>query len=365
MAVKKRGRGKRWAGGYIRHEADGSAVFIIERQVGGQRFHVSTRCHDEKAATAQLARFEANPAGYNPAGEAPEAGLLLTVELIDEFHVWHLASGTTRKHARSAARMLGQWMVAFGSRDLRRLELPELKAALARWSTSRQHRIIALKVFFKWLRQEKGLLRHAQDPTLDLPVPQGSPEKHRRRKATDWNLVREAFPYLSPRMQDVLQFFSATGWHVSEVERFVRNPQAHIDTPGVEVSGPGGVVLGVLVNWHKTKKWTRTSIVHQAHLDAIRRLKDAGTLPRKMNEQVRAAVEKADAKRREFDPTWKDREPFTVGVMRHSVATWGVELGATAEEAAAHLDHADKRTTERFYLDLRVPKPAIPTRVLQ
>ena len=58
-----------WEGGYRRRDSKGRDVFVIERWVGGRKFHASTRCHTRKAALKQLERFEANPAGYRPDGE--------------------------------------------------------------------------------------------------------------------------------------------------------------------------------------------------------------------------------------------------------------------------------------------------------
>lgn len=365
--MKKKGRGKRWAGGYIHHESDGRPLFIIERQVAGRRFHISTRCNDEGAAMKQFARFQADPTNYSPTGIEPTADVVISVELISEFREWHLAEKkNTNKYCNSIARKLGDWMVTLGKRDLRKLALHDLKELLKTWPTERQRRVIAIKIFFHWLRKEKGLVTHSEDPTLDLAVPQGEPAKWKRKKATDWQLVRDTFPFLSRRMQDVMQFFAATGWHITEVERFVRRGDSSIEKPVFEVTDPEGrKVLGVLITWHKTKKWTRTSIVHQAHLDAIQRLLAEGTIPRKMNEQIAEAVAQADAARRKLEPDHQPREPWKMGWMRHTVSTWAGELGDTAEHVAQHLDHADKKTTERFYLDHRVPKPAIRTRVLQ
>lgn len=352
--AKKTGRGRKWRGGYVHHEADGLELFIIERQVAGRRFHVSTRCHDERSALEQLVRFEANPAGYSPAGVEPEAKLVLTNELIAEFFEHQLGKGNTRHYAKECVRKLRDWMLALGMRDLRRLSLhQDLKPLLLRWKTSRPARIIALKSFCTWLRRERGLLRHHEDPTLDLPVPQASPEKHVRRKVVPFDVVLKVYRHLTPRVRDVLDLFTATGWHITEVERFVRNPACTIEEPGVETRDEQGrLVLAVLRTWHKTKKWTRTSLVHQHHVDAARRLKADSTVPRKLNDAIKEAAEVAGVTR------------FTFGVMRHSVATWGIELGSTVEAAANHLDHADKRTTQRFYADVMVPKPPIRTRVL-
>ncbi len=334
--------------------------------MGKRRFHVSTRCSDEVSALDHYVRFQANPLQYDPAGVEPEHALLISVELITRWFDWQLEKGNGVRYAKEGVRKMRDWGQALRGKDLRTMTLArDIKPALAKWKTSRPARIIALKSFYGWLRKEADLLTSRNDPTIDLPVPQANPEKNRRRKAADWNTVKDLYPYLKPRVQDLLQFFVATGWHISEVERFIRRQDCTIEKPGVRMlSSEGLPVLAVLVTWHKTKKWTRTSLVHQIHVDAVTRLKASGTVPRKINDAVAEALKLADAKRREFDPTHVDRKPFFFGAMRHSVATWGIDLGATVEQAATHLDHADKKTTARFYADVLVPRPPIPTRVL-
>lgn len=361
------GRGRRWKGGYIRHESDGRKTFIIEREVGGRRFHISTRTHDEDAALEHLVRFEANPLSYDPAGLLPREPVFITVELLADYLAFQLEEKrNTSRHARAMVRFLFAWSEALGPRDLRELNLGDLKRALATWKTSRPHRIIAIKAFFSWLREERQTVKHAEDPTLDLKVPQAEPEKHKRRKAVDWDVVQGVFARLPERYRDFLQLAGATGWHVSELERFCRDERSSIEKPLARVLTPEGrEVLAVLRTWHKGKKWTRTSLVHREHLEAAQRLRAAGEFPRqtRLREAMYAAVDELNEERRRkrLEPAPK----FGLGVMRHSVATWGVQLGASMERVAGHLEHADPRTTERFYADVAVPAGSVPTRVLR
>ena len=365
-----RGRGRKWLGGYVHVEADGSELFIIEKQVNGRRFHVSTRVvDDEPAALEHFARFQADPLGYDPAGVSPELPVVLTNELVLEHEQWSIeVKRNSTKHARSATRFLADWMDELGRKDLRRLTLADLHAALGKWKTSRQHRIIALKAFFGWMRKVKGLVKHAEDATLDLPVPQADPEKHRRRKAVSWELVREVFAHLEQEhYRDVLQLAVATGWHCSELARFCTEESSLLEPPGAETTTRDGrKVLAVLVTWHKTKRWTRTALVHQEHVEAALRLRQRRQWvgETRMRTAIAEALERADAKRRQTDPSWPSRQPFSLGQMRHSVATWSIELGDRPEQTAEALDHQDKRTTERFYADVLVPRIALTTRVL-
>ncbi|MBN1208965.1 MAG: tyrosine-type recombinase/integrase [Myxococcaceae bacterium] len=333
---------ERWPGGYVHRQADGQPLFIIERRVRGHRFHVSTRCHSLRAAMKQLERFEANPHAYAPEGAPREQGLVLTAELLLEFHSWQLQKGNTRKHANEMGNRLADWIEDFGGKDLRQLSLREdVKPALERRPTSRAHRIIALKAFFAWLRKEKHLLRSAEDCTLDLPVPQARPEKHRRRKAVPFEAVQAAAGALAPAYRDMLVVLAGTGWHVTELERFVRRPESEL------VHARRGDTLAVLVTRHKGGELTRTPVSSPGVLAAAERLRERGELPRKANQALKAACRAAGV------------AEFTLGVMRHSVATWAVEGGAMPEQVAEFLGHKDARTTRRFYADVAVPTTAV------
>lgn len=345
---------KKWLGGYVHTEKDGRPLFVIERQVRGRRFHVSTRCNTERGALQQLARFEADPFGYRPEGDVGEEPLLMTAELIAKFHAWSVdVRGNTEKHAVEMTNRLSQWAEVLDGVDLRKATLREhIVPPLDQWA-GRQHRIIALKSFYAWLRKERHLLTSAQDPTLDLPVPQAVPEKHKRRKAVEWERVQAAFRHLAPPYRDVLQLLVATGWHVTELERFVRASDSSITKPPTRVvDRQGREVLAVLCTLHKTGKQTRTPLMERAHVEAAERLRARGEVPRRLNEALASACKAADV------------TEFTLGVMRHSVATWALELGATPKEAADHLGHESERTTLRFYADVAVPTSPVPTRVL-
>lgn len=320
----------------------GEPLYVIEREVAGKRFHLSTRTHSLRAAMKHLERFEMDPLAYKAGGAAGiqlEEPLYLTAELALEYRGWMLTRPrpATRRHANEMAHRLADWTEDLSGVDLRKATLlGHLKPALARRTTSRQHRIIALKGFYGWLRKEKGLLKAAEDATLDLAVPQASPEKHRRRKAVPIASVRAALAGLGPAHRDCLLLLAATGWHLSELERFARTDSARI-APGK------GKVLGVLQVLHKSGATTRTPVVIQEVLEAAERIRERGTLPRKFNAAIRAACIAAEV------------EEFTAGVMRHSVATWAVEAGQSPAQVAEYLGHRDKNTTLRFYADAAVP----------
>jgi integrase len=176
-----------------------------------------------------------------------------------------------------------------------------------------------------------------------LKVPQAAPEKWRRRKAASIKVVRAAVRGLAPAYRDVLTVLAATGWHVSELERFVREDASHI------VYVRRAEALAVLVTVHKSGKPARATIREQAALDAAERLRKRREMPRRLNDAIRAACDAAGV------------PAFQAGSMRHAVATWAIESGMSMQEVADFLQHADKRTTSRFYADVAVPRaPALP-----
>ena len=339
---KKESRRPWPGGGYIHRQADGRDLFIIEREVNGVRYHISTRAHSPKAAAAQLARFEANPSEYRPDGDAAE--VVLNQQLLDEYLDHLTAKGLTRRYIKSSGNILIDWRLAWGGRDLRRLDLrADLLEKLERWG-GQKHRIIVVKAFFTWLRRKKALVKRTEDPTLDLTVPQSSPEKHRRRKVVPVEHLRAVLAKLDGAYADVFELHCATGMHLTEVERFVRGAEAELIQTGARA---------VVVVRHKTGVLTRVPLSEPSHIAAAERLRARGQMPRWYARTVKAACKVASV------------PDFTVGQVRHSIATYAREQGATPEQIAAFLHHRDKRTTEKFYIDLAEPVAAVPVPLLR
>jgi len=330
-------QGQRWPGGRIHIQKDGRPLFIIERKVNNRRFHVSTRAHTWTAAMEQLQRFESNPDEYRPEGGRGDP-LLLTDKLIFAYGDYLVdVKHTTAKHAREMSSRLADWAEDLDGRDLRRLSLrDDIKAALDRRGVGRAHRIIAIKALFAWLRKERNLLSSAEDKTLDLPVPQAIPEKWKRRKAVPFSDVQAVMRHLAPVYRDVLHVLASTGFHVTELERLVRNPES-------EIVYKRGRIRAVLRARHKIGEPTTTPIKDPAALAAAERLRERGEMPRKINDAIKAACRAAKV------------PEFTAGVMRHSVATWLIERGEIPALVSQFLHHKDPRTTKRFYADVSVP----------
>lgn len=347
---------RKWLGGYARTEKDGRETFIIERRVGGHRYHLSTRCHSERAALTQLARFEGNPEGYLPEGEKVLEPVRLDGDKINDFAHWQTeVRGNTERHAYYVTKYLKDWMKDLDGKDLRHLTLgqhiiPNLDAR----NGARAHRISAIKAFYAWLRTEKHVLTSADDCTRDLLVPQSIPAKRKKKKAVEKELVQKILPHLEGRYRDVLLFMACTGWHRTEVQRFVRDERSElIELEPEQIARDG--CIAVAKTWHKGKTWTATAIRTQQHLDAARRMKARKKFPRKFNEVLKAVAIKLGG-----DPATGAPLYFPLGVMRHSFATWHSKGGADTKRISVALDHKSERTTDSVYIDLAVPRSDLP-----
>lgn len=337
---------KKWLGGY-RREGKKGPTYVIERWVGGRYFHVSTKCRTERAALKHLERFEEDPETYSPklfAAAPARTPLFLTKPMVLELCEWM----RTRERPASerwiyhVGHYLSHWMTDLAGVDLRDVTVHgHLRPALDKRKT-RQHRVEVIKVLYGWLRKEKGLLRHAEDPTLDLPVPKPAPEKHKRKKVVEPARVLAALEKMREESRDVLELRLATAWHLTEVVRFAASGEI------LPVAGDPRVIA-VLITRHKSGKETRTPLQHKEHLEAAKRIRARGQIPtyKVIANDLKVACKAAGVER------------FTAGVIRHSVLTWAVERGASPREVAEFAGHSEA-TSRRFYIDVAVPTVAVP-----
>lgn len=336
---------RRWLGGYVRQSKAGP-VFIIERMVGGQHFHVSTRCRTERAALKELERFEAAPHAYRPGGVQRKTGaaVVLTAEMITEYFDWQVGvKKTTRDHAMDCARYLGQWSDVFGKRDLRTISLhDDIKPALDAWKTAKKTRVVALKGFTAWLRREKGVLERRDDPTLDLQVPAIRPEKLSRKKAIPFEVVQATLPLLPDDVRDLVVLLAATGLHVSEVRRFASGEGAlHEPSPAQRKEG----VRATLSVRHKNGRLHVVALTSDEVLEAAQNIAITKKVPSHSTQWWALREAKAE---------------WNIGSLRHSVATWLHEAGWSLEAIAEQLGHRDPRTTADFYRDMGFTARALP-----
>lgn len=360
-AKKERARAKRvkvpgWRGYRL------NDVFIIEKKINGKKYHVSTRATTLKAAMKQLERFETDPGSYRAEGDEPRQALLLNSELIDAFHAWHLPQ-VTRKWALQMRSRLYDWADHFEGADLRRLNLIEDLKPHLKGATQPHHRAKAIKLLFGWLRSEKGLITRTQDVTLDLSIPVlKAAQVSGESKAVAWEDVRAVAAVLAPHVRDYLVVLCATGWHVEELRRFsvdglMREPTA-ADHPNA---------LLVITTIQKNGRRHSTALIHEDHVAAAKRVRNG---PRVIdNNRLRKHMLRAAAavtkKRKEKDPEAKALEPFQLGSIRHSVATWLRQAGVTDDAIAAFLGHESKSTTRKHYIDHQVPALVLPRTALR
>jgi integrase len=320
---------------------------VIERWVGGRKFHVSTRCTLERAALEQLALFEANPAGYKPQGTKPLETLRMTAELIDAYETYQTKiKGSTEHHARAVGGYLERWMEKLEGADLRAVTTYDLRAMLGTWETAKRYRVIALKGFFTWLRSEKGLLKRADDAALDLMVPGFKAEKLTRKKVVEQDVVLKVLAKLDGQTRDVLKLLAATGLHITEARRFVESGELFERTPEQDAN-----VLANLAVKHKNGELHVVAISDDEVLTAAKRLKAARTLldDSSLAKYMREASDAAGVKPR-----------VTLGVMRHSVATWLARDGVPLAQIADFLGHLSPVTTAKFYRDMGKTARALP-----
>lgn len=338
---------RRWLGGFVRETARGKAVFVIEKRIKGELFKVSTRCHTEKAALAELARFEVDPMLYVPGGAI---GLRMTAELVVEYRNWQIAErGNSHEWALTSGNMLMDWLEAFGDLDLRRLTSVRVRETLLRWKTSRPARVTVLKGFFSWLRRVKGLLKHHEDPMPDVPIPERKSSKETGARDVPFDVVCRVYRALREDVRDVLQLLGGTGMHLNELRRFAEKGEIRAD--------PTGQALATITVWHKRKEDFAYAITVPEALEAARRIRAGGkTLGRHRLWEL--------TKRANRDAGIDEAERLNLGDMRHCVGTWAIELGEDIRNIARAYNHESEAMLRRHYVRHAVPRAVIKTRPL-
>lgn len=356
-----------WEGGYVRQDGRGRDVYYIRRMVRGHRYHLSTRCHTARAALLQLERFEADPANYDPAGATPDDPIYLDLALSKAFLAWSRKERhNTRKWVGEQKSALAWWAEQLDGRDLRTVSLklnivPALDGTLEqpRRVAGRAHKIATLKALYSWLRRERHLLTSAEDPTVDLAVPQSAPAQRKMQKERTPEEVQRVVAELAPErrrarlaeersvdleqvrhMTDYrphLRLAASTGWHVTELHRFaaagrILEPAEHQRADGT---------AAILETLHKNGEVFRTRVGPVGAV-AARELLEAGGFS--IERYAAAVAEAADA---------AGVEGFR-GALRHSALTWAADrAGERAAQETAR--HKSPRTSKKFYAERAAP----------
>lgn len=363
------GEAGKWLGGRVRL-ARGEKVFVIERRINGKRRAVALTM-SEKEAEAELALFDRDPENYRSrketAKEAPHrAGVRLDQVTLGEFQEAcdaRVKKGdlTDQYVKQSLVPYLGEWAKVLGARDLRRVSLSELKGHLKRWKTAEHKRVVALKAFTSWLREEDKL-RRADDPTLDLKTPEIRPAKSARAKGYPIVLVQRLYAELISQLaRDTVCLRVKTGMHDTEIDRIAQGG-------GVlrRIDDSSGIV-GIVVFPHLKKGRMHVLSLDAQAFAAAERLQARGEGVKRspLKLMIDRACERMEIL--EKVPKGKKRPPSPIqpGELRHSFATWsatvGVEVhpvnqkGVDLAKIAEVMGHLGKRTTSVFYVGDRVP----------
>ncbi len=332
-----------WRGGAIWRSGDGTLTYVIRRQVGGKRWQLSTRCTNERAALEHLERFERDPEGYDPASSLTGDPIRLDLQLSRDFLRWSLETkGNSKEWVGKQRGYLAWWMGQLRGKDLRRVTLAtELVPALDD-VPSRKQRIEVIKALYGWLREERHVLRAAEDPTLDLAVPQARPEQWKTPKAIPVAHHRKVMKVVAKEWRPHLLVLAGTGWHVTEL-RFAAGGEVGA-MPRSARRGYGAAAV-LTCPRRKSGEMQRT-LVSAEVATAARKVLAAGAFwKRPFYLAVAEACTKAKVPK--FEP----------GQYRHSVATWAIEKGDDPAAVAAFLGHKSPSTTRRFYATLAaVPK---------
>lgn len=340
-----------WTGGRT-YESDDRTVFVIEKMRHGRRYTTPLEVGTEKEALAELALFERDPEAYLTRAQAKERraaeAVYIGAENVGRFLEHLKALNRTERYRKNVRTYLAAWAEPLADRDLRSVSLQELKRMLAEWSTARKARVIAIKSFFSYLREEEAVLTSGTDATLDLKVPQARPSKKLEERAYDMKLVERFYRAIDVQaIRDLLCVLAKTGLRATEVDRVARG---NGEFRSLEDQGE---IAGTVRLMHKSGDEHVQSLDAQA-LAAFQRLVRRGQAP--VDSYVRKEVAKAAKQLKEG--------PLHFGRFRHCFITWaqdvGVEVkptsgGVPLATVAGIVGHKSAKTTKLFYTGYRVP----------
>jgi integrase len=340
-----------WAGGRTYQNKEGETVYQLERSVSGVRYSIKLEVGNERAALAELALFDRDPVGYRArvqsAGAPQGIAVFLDAETVQSF-LLHLADKERSEgYRRDARTYLSQWAEVLARRDLRTVTLLELRRALSQWPSARKMRIITLKSFFSWLREEDRI-KASEDPTLALKVPPAVAEKGVRTKGYTMAQVEKLYAAVNSQVvRDVLCLRAKTGMHNSEIERLASG-KGELRV----INDPSGIA-GTARFLHKNGRVHIISLDAQG-LAAAQRLQARGSAPGRNT--VRESIGYASVRAGQL--------PINPGELRHSFATWAKNEGTVVKATrggvpldvvASVLGHQSSRTTSKFYDGTEVP----------
>ena len=154
----------------------------------------------------------------------PRPPLHLNDSLIAAFLAFSRSEGNTEKWVGAQRRYLRWWAEQLDGVSLRSVSLElQILPALDSVAGGHQPRIAVIKRLYSWLRTVRFQVEPAEDPTFGrLHVPQSAPAQLDEEKAIDVATYRAARVHLAQHWRDSLDVLAATGWHLTELDRFIR-----------------------------------------------------------------------------------------------------------------------------------------------
>ena len=322
----------------------------------------------EAEALVELALFIREPLAYQTARQQRAAkaeelatkGARLDAESIGDFLAYCKGEKLSDGYVKyTLAPYLREWALALGGKELRKVDgVRELRPILERWKTAGHKRVIALKAFTAWAREEAGKLARRDDPTLDLKVPsvKGRPMAERAFTAeqiekfyavlTDYSFangydelahVPEDAPQKTIDLQPIRDVFvlrAKCGMHGTEIERLARGEGA------IRVLEGAGEIVATLVFPHKNGGEHVVSVDAQA-LAAAQRLRALGKTPSRVTtgRAVRRIVTKHPGARgvRPREPPTLVYYPRRRWASRHGESWRGADRGSQSN-GRTHFD---------------------------
>lgn len=304
-----------WRGGRVWQDASGIRTYHLRRKINGKLYELSTRCTNERSALEHLERFERDPEGDDPASSLTGGPIRLDLQLSRDFLPWSFeVKGNSKEWVGKQRGYLAWWMGQLRGKDLRRVSLAaELVPALDDVPSQKQ-RIEVIKALYSWLREERHVLRAAEDPTLDLAVPQARPEQWNTPKAIPVAHHRKVLKAVAKEWRPHLLVLAGTGWHVSELQRFAASGAVG-PLPKTARRAQGAAAV-LTCPWRKSGEIQRTPVTEDVARAARQVLAAGAFFKRPFYLAVAAACTAAKATK--FEP----------GQYRHAVATWAIERGS-------------------------------------
>jgi integrase len=354
-----------WQFGRIYESGTGKRkrTYFIRVRRAGRLYEISTGKNTERAAMKEWERFDLDPEGYAESRFQPRGPAF--VQLDDDVAKAYVffclkpeaegGKGNSRRWVYEKKRCVAWWMEQLLGRDLRRVTADVLTAALeppdANGLPTRvpgyPQKIEVIKDVFAFLRTRLKVISRQQDPTLDLLVPQARPGTRRKKvKSFTRDVHEKLLKHVLPPYSWALTVLAGTGWHVTEVGRFVRDGAIDPMPPHMQAGDAAGVLVCPM---HKSGDEHRTAVTSEV-LAAAKKLREHGGLSEsRFYKAVRAGCRAA-----RIDPV------VDPGQYRHAVATWAIEAGAAVAAVSAFLGHRSPATTKRFYTRHAVT-PRVPT----